>query len=207
VGAALGPRDVLVAGYGEHAFAAASGLRLGSLPLPRAGQYHARAGLGLDPAVRFLRGVDFGPSRVAVVGSLAVEDRLRSEDRRVLCVVRDAEVEAEDFLEVLGVAIEWRLPVVFVCSYNQYRPLAARALDEASRCAGPRVVEALTYYPEGSIESLPPACDPVQLLRRHGVAAGVLTPAEFEEVHRAALDAGASEALRWREAQAARVTG
>jgi pyruvate dehydrogenase E1 component alpha subunit len=54
--------------------------------------------------------------------------------RALVCVVRDDAVDGEDFLEALGIAIEERLPVVFVCENNQHAvPSATRSLYEQAR--------------------------------------------------------------------------
>lgn len=126
--AAIESSDVVVATYHEHAFALAAGVdprkvaafvrqvTKGEGRAPGAG-----AGVYFGPEARLVGGCDYAGNRIAVATAIAMADRLRGEERVVACALRADSVRPHEFLEAVGLAIEWELPILFVCENN---PLA-----------------------------------------------------------------------------------
>lgn len=130
VATALGARDALVASWLGHAFALAAGVPASVL----AAKILASAATERTPE-RSASDAEVFQGGPSFATELAIEDRKRGRRRRVVCVI-GGDVLSDDYRDALASAIDWRLPIVYVCENNQLRlrDSGAEAYEHARGC-------------------------------------------------------------------------
>lgn len=193
--AALRPGDLVHAGIAQFRHAQQVGL---ALPLgPVIAETIApkrRAGGGAADWKRALaKDTALNQSTLFAVGDADVQRRA-GEGKVSLCVIGGRDVHSVEFIGAAKIAVQWRLPVVFVVEnirggtsarrrayeYDAMRMLSvdgrdvvavadtvAAAVHQASVGEGPVLVEAITYQ-----TNHPAAVDPLVFARRRLIAAG-----------------------------------
>lgn len=141
--AALQPGDVIVASCHPYALALAAGYDLSVIAeLMVTGDARNATTASISPSQVCVRQTtapsgsspEFAQSLATLASAVSEGRSWLTWAHAIVVVVRDDAIGSEEFLETLGIAIEWSLPMVFVCENNQFvPPTTVRTLYEQAR--------------------------------------------------------------------------